>query len=193
MLARLLVVSIAACSPMRYAGGVPNLDKVDDNVYRSGQITTAEGWDTIAKLAAGRRVLVVKLNFDAEGSDQIAVARGFTVLDAPIQPEGDRDVFDDIADEFKRPDEATVAAALAVLAAAATTRATDFYLVHCTHGQDRTGYVVGRHRVQHEGWTKLAAYKEMRAHLFHWELVGLSVAWAEFSSTGSRPASKVQP
>lgn len=39
--------------------------------------------------------------------------------------------------------------------------------VHCQHGQDRTGLIVGLHRVFHEGWTPAAAYREMLAKGFH--------------------------
>jgi protein tyrosine/serine phosphatase len=179
-------VSIVACgscgpiSPMIYTDDVPNLDQVDPNVYRSGQITTSRGWDTIAKIAAGRKIHVIKLNFDAEGSGALAVARGYDVEALSIQPEGDQDIVDDILGTFKHPDERLVDEAEAILEKAKTTQATDFYLVHCTHGQDRTGYVIGKHRVLHDGWTKAAAYSEMRAHNFHWELHGLEDAWQDW-------------
>lgn len=165
---------------MTYRGGVPNLAQVDANVYRSGQITTAEGWDTIAVLAAGRHIHVIKLNFDDEGSDAIAAARGYDVQLLAIQPAGDRGAWSDVVDVFRQPDAATVDRAELVLSTAAALVSTDFYLVHCTHGQDRTGYVIGRHRVQHEGWSKARAYDEMRAHHFHPELHGIHEAWEHF-------------
>lgn len=34
-------------------------------------------------------------------------------------------------------------------------------LVHCTHGQDRTGLVVAAHRIHRMGWTVEAAFAEM--------------------------------
>ena len=33
--------------------------------------------------------------------------------------------------------------------------------VHCLHGEDRTGLIVGLHRVFHEGWDPAKAYQEM--------------------------------
>ena len=69
----IVALLLAACSPMSYTHGVPNLAQVDSNVWRSGQITTQEGWDYIAKLANGRRVHVIKLNYIHEGSDGIAL------------------------------------------------------------------------------------------------------------------------
>lgn len=35
-------------------------------------------------------------------------------------------------------------------------------LVHCYHGQDRTGLIVGLHRVEEEGWETDDAYEEMK-------------------------------
>jgi protein tyrosine/serine phosphatase len=39
--------------------------------------------------------------------------------------------------------------------------------VHCQHGQDRTGLIVGLYRVFSEHWTPAAAYQEMLAKGFH--------------------------
>jgi hypothetical protein len=165
---------------MAYVHGVPNLVRVDDNVYRSGQISTAEGWDSIATLAAGRRVHVLKLNFDSEGTDDLALARGFEVEVFAIEPQGDQDYWNDLVGAFTAPDAAIVARADALLAQAAT-HPGDLYLVHCTHGQDRTGYIIGRYRVLRDGWTKVRAYREMLARNFHPELHGLHEAWEQFN------------
>jgi protein tyrosine phosphatase (PTP) superfamily phosphohydrolase (DUF442 family) len=51
--------------------------------------------------------------------------------------------------------------------------------VHCQHGEDRTGLIVGLHRVFHEGWTPAAAYKEMLAKGFHQLLVFLNHYYEE--------------
>lgn len=176
-----LALTLAACSPMIYTHGVPNLARVDDNVWRSGQITTAEGWDTIAALAAGRAIHVLKLNFDAEGSDALAVARGFDVHLLAIDPQGDQDVWDDLAAAFRQPSPARLAEIEALLADAHAHVATDIYLVHCTHGQDRTGLVIGEHRVLHDGWAPQRAYDEMRAHHFHSALHGVHETWERFA------------
>ncbi len=45
--------------------------------------------------------------------------------------------------------------------------------VHCRHGQDRTGLVVGLERVFVEGWDPADAYAEMLAHGFHTYFLGL--------------------
>ncbi len=39
--------------------------------------------------------------------------------------------------------------------------------VHCYHGSDRTGLMVGIYRIAEDGWTVDQAYKEMKACGFH--------------------------
>lgn len=179
-------IVIASCSPMVYQHGVPNYAVVDANVdgdpyvVRHGQITTTEGWDFVASLAHGRKIHVIKLNFDHEGSDQIAKDRGYDVVYVPIQPEGDMGAWTDIKDTLATPDSANIAKAKATLHYCHEHPLTDFCEVHCTHGQDRTGDVVGEYRVDDDGWTKDAAYREMLAHHFHWELHGLHEHWESF-------------
>jgi hypothetical protein len=171
----------AACSPMVYTHGVPNLANVSENVWRSGQISTAEGWDTIASLSHGRTIHVVKLNFDNEGTDTIAIQRGYDVQTFAIDPRGDTDLWDEMLSAWRRPDESRVSGALAILRRCKLHPDTDFCLVHCTHGQDRTGYIIGEYRVGEDGWPKARAYAEMLAHHFHAELHGLHEAWESFT------------
>lgn len=45
--------------------------------------------------------------------------------------------------------------------------------IHCEHGRDRTGLIIGLYRVEVEGWTPKAAYKEMLANGFRRELLPL--------------------
>jgi protein-tyrosine phosphatase len=45
--------------------------------------------------------------------------------------------------------------------------------VHCQHGEDRTGLIVGLYRVFVEHWSRQDAYEEMRAHGFHRSLIAL--------------------
>ena len=180
----IVLLALVACSPMVYTSqdpGVPNLARVDESIYRSGQITTVQGWETIARLAAGRTVHVIKLNYDHEGRDAYPERDGWNLDYLPIQPEGDRDWLDDIADTFRHPDHGRIDAAVAILGMCKRNPRTDFCLVHCTHGQDRTGDVVGHHRVTNDGWTKDQAYAEMLAHHFHPELRGIADDWEEFA------------
>jgi tyrosine-protein phosphatase SIW14 len=52
-------------------------------------------------------------------------------------------------------------------------------LVHCRHGEDRSGLVIGMFR-RSQGWTKAQAWKEMIDYGFHWYLLGLTFYfWVE--------------
>lgn len=174
----LVLALLSACSPMSYTHGIPNFAQVSPGIYRSGQITTQEGWNYLRQVVGPNvRIHVVKLNYSNEGSDELAVESGYDVRELPIQPQGDQDTWDDLKSAFTKPDMQTVASVEALLAQATVK---DVWLVHCTHGQDRTGFIIGVHRVLHEHWTKQKAYEEMRTHHFHWELRGIHEAWEGF-------------
>lgn len=63
---------------------------------------------------------------------------------------------------WKSPDDATVDQALAHLRDPSLRP----LFVHCQYGQDRTGVVVGLHRVFEEGWDSSRAFEEMRTFGF---------------------------
>ena len=187
-------IALAACSPTVYVHGAPNLYAVDgDYLYRSGQISSDEGWNYVAQLARGRRVHVVKLNFDAEGQDTGATTRGFSILYVPIQPEGDQDLLKDVWDTFKTPDAAHIETAKSELLRCKLHPDTDFCLVHCTHGEDRTGEVVGEYRLDDDDWTKDHAYQEMIAHHYHPELYGLYDRWRHYQPPPKNLATAASP
>lgn len=55
-------------------------------------------------------------------------------------------------------------------------------LVHCEHGEDRTGLIIAAYRVTAcDGWTKEAAWNEALAHGYR-ELInfGLNATWEKF-------------
>jgi hypothetical protein len=178
-LAIVMVAVVAACSPTTYTHGIPNFAKVDDGLYRSGQITTAEGWAYLRSVVGpDARIHVLKLNADNEGSDALAHTVGADVRSIVLEPIDDVDVFDAAINAFRITNLADVRDAAALLTLATPV---DVWLVHCTHGQDRTGIVIGVYRVMHDGWTKQRAYDEMRAHNFHAALHGVHEAWERFS------------
>jgi hypothetical protein len=176
----LIFAALAACSPMVYNQGVPNLYKVNAGVWRSGQITTVDGWEYVKAVTQAKQLHVIKLNFESEGSDELATKMGIDVHYLPIQPAGDQGFWRDIADVFETPDMRVVEIAIALLEYATPD---DVWLVHCTHGQDRTGFVIGVYRVLVDHWTPDAAYAEMLAHDFHYELPALEWAWEHFAAT----------
>jgi tyrosine-protein phosphatase SIW14 len=63
--------------------------------------------------------------------------------------------------------------------------------VHCAHGQDRTGLVIGLERVFNEGWAPSDAWNEMLQRGFHDGFLGLSDYF--FRKTGWNPSDPATP
>lgn len=145
--------------------GIPNLVQVGPGLWRCGQPTTSAQWQYLKSIGITK---VVKLNYDEEGSDQGAIDAGLTVHTFSIPPKND------LKSVVEKPDYATIMAAELVMEGG------DGVLVHCTHGQDRTGTLVGVYRVKHDHWAKGDAWLEMLKHGFHPELVGLDAFWEDF-------------
>jgi protein tyrosine/serine phosphatase len=164
----------AEALPQPAGNGIPNFRVVDAEVYRGGQ-PTAEGW---AYLKSRGVKTVVKLDLISEGSDEAAANLGMTVVDASGPPSSYLDVYgapkperirlavSTLQDENLRP-----------------------VFVHCLHGQDRTGLIVGLFRVLTDHYPKPMAYKEMRENGFHPALHGLHEIWENFDGK-SLPAGR---
>jgi protein tyrosine/serine phosphatase len=160
VLAIILACLMAGCTTAPSQEGVPNLAQVSEYVYRGGQ-PDAAGWDTLK--AMGIKT-VIKLN---GGSDPGATARGMKVICLPIST----------ADEtVGKPDNGTVQAAVSAIYSSMA-RGEKVY-VHCTHGQDRTGLIIGIFEVSC-GMSKEDAYAEMKRMGFHPHLRGLYWFWEE--------------
>ena len=141
--------------------GIDNFGQVAPGIYRGGQ-PTADGWYFLKSLGVTN---VVKLNTDSEGSDP---AKAFNVQSFPI-PFSQQLIFE--------PTESNIDAAVNAI--------TEHTFIHCTHGQDRTGLVVGEYRVRKCGWTKAQARAEMAEYGFHPILFGLERFWSESEAEGS--------
>ncbi len=155
----------------------PNLHYVGSGLWRSGQPTTPTQWRAVRSLGV---VVVVKLNFDSEGSDELAKAYGMTVVSLPVQPAGDVNPVEALGNVFHPVDESRLELVDALLAQASPTHR---MLVHCTHGQDRTGLAVARYRVLGERWTPRRAWDEAMVHGFHPELLQLTRSWFDFAES----------
>jgi protein tyrosine/serine phosphatase len=126
--------------------GIPNFAQVAPGIWRSGQPPpTAEAWGYLDSLGIKT---IVKLNMPDEGNDDVGRHMGISVHKLGIQPAADTSVFDEVLQTFVEPDAARVDEAVKLIAAGGGV------LVHCSHGQDRTGTVVGAWRVRTQGWTK---------------------------------------
>jgi protein tyrosine/serine phosphatase len=161
---------LAACSSTTYQHNIPNLVEVRPRLWRSGQPISLDSWKYLQNLGAKH---VVKLNFESEGSDDAAQILGMTVYVLSIQPKGDADLFDALENTFVHPDPGKLYEAGDIL----EKHQNEGVLVHCTHGWDRTGLVIGRERVLLEDWTKERAYREMLDRGFHPYLHGLQESW----------------
>lgn len=180
----LLLVALAGpCAPVRSAevatstraaAGIPHFRQVRPGVYRGGQ-PTAEGWAYLRSLGIKT---VVKLDLPSEGSDAEAEKLGMTVIDASGPPAAFRNFLG-----APKPERLRLA-----LQALEDEKRWPVY-VHCRHGQDRTGLVIGLFRVLHDHYTKLEAYREMRDNGFHRSLVGLLNVWKRFD--GKTPPGQV--
>jgi len=60
---------------------------------------------------------------------------------------------------------------------------TEPVFVHCQHGADRTGCMLGIYRVTQQGWTFSQAYKEMRSD-------GFDPRWTRLKSAVQQRAAK---
>jgi len=163
---KLAVLFLASAVPC-LAGekDLPNFREVTPGVYRGGQ-PTAAGWAYLKSLGVKTDV---KLDLPSEGSDEEAAKLGIKVVDASGPPA-------DFRNALGAPKPERIRLAVQTLQDESQWPV----YVHCRHGQDRTGLVVGLFRVLHDHYTKAQAYKEMRAHHFHPALHGLHEMWESF-------------
>lgn len=142
--------------------GVPNLHRIDDNLYRSGQPTRAG----FANLEAMGVKTVVSLSLN---QDDIDLASG-TLLRlylVPLNP-----VF---------IDKDQVARALSILG----NRSQGPYLVHCRHGSDRTGLICASYRIAYHGWSVEDAIDELVNGSFgHHEFLKNIPSWLRREGVG---------
>jgi hypothetical protein len=142
---------------MTPAPGIPNFSFVNPGAFRGGQ-PQGLAWNWLKDEAVVTRI--VKLNLESEASDQPARDLGLEVVYKPI----------DLAEQIIfKPNYDDVLAAVNAIAPGT--------FVHCEHGQDRTGLVIGCYRYWKQGWQKADAYAEMLQQGFHPELLGLTLFW----------------
>ena len=120
-------------------GGVPNLHKVSDKLYRSAQ-PTAEGMTNLVALGIKT---VVNLRDNHSDSDEIGglplKARRIEIFTGNMKDKYVTDFLSVLDDTNAVP-----------------------VLVHCQHGADRTGTMCAMYRILREGWTADEAIAEMK-------------------------------
>jgi protein tyrosine phosphatase (PTP) superfamily phosphohydrolase (DUF442 family) len=151
-------VFLAGCAasfpqPPQDSFGLANFAKVDDDVYRSGQPDKQQ----IAHLVEHYGIKsVIKLNTEREPANSPLVKAphisGWSVLRKGPTDREIKEILDAI-DCAPKP-----------------------VLIHCLHGQDRTGLIVGLWRIRH-GATIADAYTDMMRRGFHASYPGVWKAW----------------
>lgn len=179
-----LAIAALACSHNKIVNGVPNLVQVRSNVWRAGQ-PTVEGWRYLVQVFGPKTVHVIKLDFESEGSDAYAASLGFDVHSLGIDPRTNPDGLTTAVEEvFKRPTAITWREVVRLIGTIPSVDdGRQVWLFHCVNGHDRTGLAIGHVRVIVDGWTKKEAWKEMLAHGYHSELIGLDEEWRLFKSS----------
>jgi hypothetical protein len=128
--------------PPTYQGfAMDRFDKVDDQVFRSSQPSAAEWRDLVAKYHIQS---VMKLNVGGEPAPP-----GVQVIREPLDP-------------LRDPSDATIARILDEI-----DKAPKPLLIHCTHGEDRTGLIVALYKIRHKEMSVDEAYVDMVRHRFH--------------------------
>ena len=155
-----MVTMGVGCTPMKYTHGVPNLVQVKPGIWRGGQ-PTDEGWRFLKQSLGVTNV--VKLNV---GEHRYAEAIGMKVTYIPIP----------FWQMMLGPRPAQISQAVGSI--------TGGTYVHCYHGQDRTGLVIGEYRMKVDGWSQSQAYHEMLDKDFHRSVIGL---WWFCNTGGHQP------
>lgn len=126
--------------------GLPNLGRVHQRLYRSGQ-PKGQGFDALQELGV---TLVVNLRDDPEKNEKQQVeSRGMRYVHIPWRgtaPADNRQVAQFLQLLRDNPDERI--------------------LVHCRRGAERTGVMVAAYRISEDGWTPEQALEEMEEFKF---------------------------
>lgn len=139
--------------PMTLAG-MPNLNQVAPNLYRSAQ-PTAEGF----KSAKSQLHLHTVLNLRESSGDNVLLA-GTQIVNLSV-PMNAMNITN-----------AEIVAALKIITAE---KAKGPILVHCLHGSDRTGVVIAMYRILYQGWSKEQAIDEMRNGGFNFHSIFFNI------------------
>jgi tyrosine-protein phosphatase SIW14 len=123
---------------------LPNMFKMNENVYRGGRPTLA-GMKQLKKMGI-ETVINIENDEEAIAADKkMAQAVGLRWISIKF-------------DTWKKPVDAKVDETLKLL----QDRSLGPIYLHCKHGRDRTGMIMGLYRVEVDGWHAKTAYKEMK-------------------------------
>ena len=142
--ASLTLVSAWAGSPNE---NLPNLQKVNDQVYRGGQPSDS-GFEDLARRGIKTIVDLRDIGEHSQAEEQKVVTDlGMRYVSIPMRG-------------MSTPKDDQVAAVLALLND--TTGGPVF--VHCRRGADRTGTIIAVYRISHDGWDNKKALGEAKSY-----------------------------
>jgi len=132
--------------------GVPNLHKVSDDIYRSGQ-PTAEGMKNLQLKGIKTVVNLRAFNSDLDEIGDAGLLYEHIPMVAwyPMEREAVR-FLKAVTDPGKKP-----------------------VHVHCMHGSDRTGTMIAVYRIAVQGWTKEEAIREMTSGGFGFHEIWINI------------------
>ena len=150
---------LVGCASRPVVNGIPNFAMVAPGIYRGGQ-PNDQGWQFLRSLGVTN---VVKLNREVADPP----ADDMNVLFIPLPPAT-------IWEVCQQPSSNDVRRAVQAMTLGGT-------YVHCEHGRDRVGLVVGCYRMWIEGWSEADTAREMSAMGYRWSIPGLAAFWKSVS------------
>lgn len=145
---------------------LPNFHEVHPYLYRSGE-PTETGFSRLPgygiKTVIDLRAPAERTRNEAAWADKL----GIKYINLPMSSEP--------------PTTKQVQTFITAVNAAKNDKTKGAVLLHCAHGSDRTGCLVGILRVTEDGWTYPDAYKEMRHYWFTPKFTKLSGAVKEYA------------
>lgn len=156
----LLLAAIMLTASVSLAG-IPNFHDVTDGISRGGRPNAAD----VEKLARDGVRTIINLENEMQvvkAEERQAKALGINFISSPMSwsvSPTDQQV-DKILEIMSDPKNYPL-------------------FVHCKHGRDRTGMVVGLYRVLEQGWTAKKAYNEMLKLGFRPQLIALDSYFKE--------------
>lgn len=154
-------------------GDLPNFHEVHSFLYRGGR-PTEEGLKKLKAMGVKTIIDLRASSQEVEPEAAIAKRLGFRTINLPMtaQPPTPKEIhsFITTVEEAKSSDSSV--------------------FVHCMHGSDRTGCIVGIWRVTHDGWDYDRAYQEMRKYYFSPKFTLLSDTVRQCASRQTEAATK---
>lgn len=135
---------------------IPNFLQVTNNLFRGGRPNTSD----LASLKSEKNIATV---IDLENKMPVVDQENKVVTDLGLK------FISSPMDAAVRPTDQQVSQILAYLRDASN----EPIFIHCHHGQDRSGLIIGIYRVEVQGWTPAKAYQEMLDNGFHSNLSAL--------------------